>query len=105
MVTKYIQLISSLILVSVLVGCATPEPIIIREPVEVLVPVPVNPVFPSALTTSYQPKKLPNFISPSDPTASAALSEQGLIDLRVMIRDLVTRDAAWQAFAKEYSQP
>ena len=104
MATKYIQLVISLIAIGLLTSCATPEPIVIREPVEIRIPVPVNPVFPAALIVPYKPQKLPTFISPDDPTASAALSEQGLIELRILLRDLVTRDAAWQAVVKEYNQ-
>ena len=104
MVTKYFRFIIAISGFGLLVSCATPEPIIIREPVEVMVPVAVNPVFPDALITPYKPVKLPVFISPSDPAATAALSEEELMHLRALIRDLVTRDNAWQAFAKEYSQ-
>jgi len=105
MVKKYIQFITAVLLTSVLVGCgSTVETVIVREPVEVLVPVQVKPEFPQRLLTPYKPVTLPTFISPNDPKAVVGLSETDLLQLRVLIRDLVTRDSAWRAFANEYSQ-
>lgn len=87
----------ALLLALTLTGCTTTE--YIDRPVEVLVPVQVGRPAPTWLAAPYQPDSLPRFIHPSDPAAKAALSEQGLADLKVILRMLVERDNGWRVWA------
>lgn len=87
----------SVLLALILSGCTTTE--YVDRPVEVLVPVPVERAAPTWLVAPYQPDSLPRFIHPSDPAAKAALSEQGLADLKVILRMLKERDNGWRAWA------
>ncbi len=81
----------------VVTGCAPTK--YVDRPVEVLVPVPVERTAPTWLISPYAPESLPRFIHPSDPAAKAALSEQGLADLKVILRMLKERDNGWRAWA------
>jgi len=90
----------SLILLA-LAGCAAPEPIVVREPVEVRVPVPVRATPPAELMAPYRPGKLPEFVAPDAEDAAAALTADGLAELRAILRALTTRDGAWRAWATE----
>lgn len=87
----------AVLLALILSGCTTTE--YVDRPVEVLVPVQVERTAPTWLAAPYQPDSLPRFIRPSDPAAKAALSEQGLADLKVILRMLVERDNGWRAWA------
>lgn len=95
--------IVSLIAAAVLAGCASPapDPLVIREPVEIRVPVPVRAEPPAELATPYQPAVLPEFVSPAREDAAAALTPEGLARLRVLLRELVTREQAWRAWAAD----
>ena len=89
----------------VLTGCgrkAPPQvlpPIRIVETVEVKVPVPVRVPPPAELLALVRPP-LPAFVIPTDPGASSALTVEGERLLRALIEDLLTRIAAWEAWAK-----
>ena len=87
----------SVLLALILSGCTTTE--YVDRPVEVLVPVQVGRPAPTWLISAYVPDALPRFIHPSDPAAKAALSEQGLADLKVILRMLKERDNGWRAWA------
>lgn len=87
------------LIAALLAGCATPEPIVIREPVEVKVPVPVRIEPPAELVAPYVPADIPEFVSPGDPEAAAALTSEGLARLRAIMRALMVRDAAWRAWS------
>lgn len=87
----------AVLLALILAGCTTTE--YVDRPVEVLVPVQVERRAPEWLVAPYQPAALPRFIHPSDPAAKAALSEQGLADLKVILRMLKERDNGWRAWA------
>lgn len=87
----------AVLLALILSGCTTTE--YVDRPVEVLVPVQVERTAPTWLISPYAPESLPRFIHPSDPAAKAALSEQGLADLKVILRMLKERDNGWRAWA------
>ena len=87
----------AVLLALILAGCTTTE--YVDRPVEVLVPVQVERAAPTWLISPYAPESLPSFIHPSDPAAKAALSEQGLADLKVILRMLKERDNGWRAWA------
>ena len=80
-----------------LAGCAGPERIVTKE---VMVPVPVKAEAPGWLAEDYQPESLPEFVAPSDPRASSALTPEGEKALRLIILDLTGRDQAWREWAR-----
>lgn len=84
-------------------GCAgklPPETIIVKVPeiqvVEVPVPVKVEP--PAELLEPLG-VVLPEFIQPTDPEASSALTPEGERLLRILLEQLLTRIEAWEAWA------
>lgn len=87
-------------IVLLIAGCAsTPRTIIETE--EVYIPVVTVPDAPEGLADPYDPPPLPLFISPTDERAAAALSDDGLTRLRLLLRELTARDEAWRAFYHE----
>lgn len=80
-----------------LAGCATQERIVTKE---VMVPVPTKPEAPDWLMAGYKPEAIPEFVSPSDPRASSALTPEGEKALRLIIIDLTGRDDAWREWAR-----
>ena len=80
-----------------LAGCAAQERIVTKE---VLVPVPTKSAPPDWLMVEYKPDELPEFVSPSDPKASSALTPEGEKALRLIITDLQSRLAEWRAWAR-----
>jgi len=74
-------------------------PVEIIKTVEVKIPVPFKVAAPPELLAPYAPAGLPVWVQPSDPKASSALTADGERDLRALINDLLTRIAAWKAWA------
>jgi len=98
------RLISIIVLALSATACGArqaPPPTVVRivETVEVKVPVPVPVVPPEELLTPIDPP-LPVFIAPTAPDASSALTAEGERLLRALIQDLLTRIAAWEAWAR-----
>jgi hypothetical protein len=91
---KYITL-AAMILFG-LPGCVAQERIVTKE---VLVPVPTKAAPPDWLMVDYKPDDIPEFVSPSDPKASSALTSEGERALRLIITDLQARLAEWRAWA------
>lgn len=87
----------------VIAGCHHKPPVVapveIIKTVEVKVPVPVKVTAPPELLAPYVPPAVPVFVQPSDPKASSALTTEGEQNLRALINDLLTRIAAWRAWA------
>lgn len=87
-----------------LAGCGpkqVPPKIIIEKIVEtvtVSVPTPVARVPPAELVAPLHPA-LPVFVSPAEPEASSALTADGERLLRGLLEELLTRIAAWEAWA------
>lgn len=84
-------------MVLALAACAGPERIVTKE---VMVPVPVKAEAPDWLASEYRPEALPEFVAPSDPRATSALTPEGEKALRLIILDLTSRDQAWQEWAR-----
>lgn len=82
-------------------GKKIPPPTVVRvvETVEVKVPVPVARAVPPELLVPLAPP-LPSFVAPQDVSASSALTADGERLLRGLLNDLLTRIAAWEAWAK-----
>ena len=80
-----------------LTACAGQEHIVTKE---VTVPVAVKAEAPDWLASGYKPEALPEFVAPSDPRASSALTPEGEKALRLIILDLIGRDQAWREWAK-----
>lgn len=89
----------ALVLALAVLASACTREVIVYQPVEIEVPVPVRAVPPAELSRPYRPEPLPRFISPQDPAAKAALSSEDLNHLKTVLRTLATRDAAWRAWA------
>lgn len=89
--------------VVVLFGCGPDpsRPVVVTKPVEVPIPVPVmvSPP-PELLEPVYDPDRLPEFVSPSDPMASSALTGEGERRLRELLLDLLDRLEAWSQWAR-----
>ena len=84
-------------MVLALAACAGPERIVTKE---VLVPVPTKAKAPGWLAEDYRPEFLPEFVAPSDPRATSALTPEGEKALRLIILDLIGRDQAWREWAR-----
>lgn len=69
----------------------------IKEPIEVLRPVPVKAEAPAELLERLSPT-IPEFVPPTDPGARAALTEDGIRALLAMITEMLTRIRAWETF-------
>jgi hypothetical protein len=87
-----------------LAGCAAPSPLApirIVETVTVEVPVAVRATPPAELVAaSTAPSDgLPVFVSPSDPRATSAMTEEGERALRLWILELNARLDAWRRWA------
>lgn len=85
-------------------GCAStaqvcPEPVTLRVPYEVKVPVYVERTVPAELKRKYTPMDFPKFIAPTTPGAAVALDKDGVDKLKIILRTLKTRDDAWRAWA------
>ena len=85
-------------------GCGAkrvPPPTIVRivEPIEVKVPVLVARTPPPELF-GVLTSELPVFVAPNDAQASSALTTEGERLLRALLNDLLTRIAAWEAWAR-----
>lgn len=98
--------ITLLLCVLFIAGCGpkpVPPKVIIEkivETVEVKIPVTVARVPPAELIAPLHPE-LPMFTAPTDPEASSALTAEGERLLRALLEELLTRIAAWQAWATE----
>lgn len=88
--------------VLLLTGCGAlerkAEPVIIREPVRVEIPVPVRPTPPPELLVPLAPER-PEFVAPADPRATSALTSDGEKLLRRLLIDLTARANAWRDWA------
>lgn len=85
---------------SMLVGCTSkPARVVIREPIEVRVPVAVKPAPPHELLEPLQHAALPEFIAPCEESASSALSPDGERNLKHLLLRLETRLKEWKAWA------
>lgn len=82
-----------------LAGCdSTPtRPVVIREPVEVRVPVPVMPRPPAELAAPLQVDPRLRVVPASDPAAAVCLTDDGVRGLRRTIVECQARDADWRA--------
>jgi hypothetical protein len=89
----------SIVLLLALAGCASRqlEPVFIIERVEVPVPVKREP--PEWLAEPYRPQRLPEFVPPSDPAATSALTAEGEQALKLLLEGARTRDRAWRAWS------
>jgi hypothetical protein len=97
-------LLFGLVFSMALSGCVTPDPVVVYEPVEVKVAVSVPAKIPDELVVPVSYGPLPIFIKPTDPNAKAALSEEGLINLRALLNSLKTRADLWQIWADSQKQ-
>jgi hypothetical protein len=75
-----------------------PEPITLREPVRVEIPVPVRATPPAELLAPLALER-PEFVAPTDPRATSALTPEGEKQLRRLVLDLFARVDAWRAWA------
>ena len=82
-----------------LASCAA-EPKYITRTVKVQVPVAQRATPPPELMAPYRPQPMPVFVAPDYPLARAALTEEGIDALWLLIADLVARDEAWRAWAQ-----
>ena len=89
-----------LLIALIVVGCATPDPIVITETVEVEAPYYVEREAPAWLAEPYKPESLPEFIAPGN-GAVVGLSKEGAEKLRELIRTLYERDGAWRDWATD----
>lgn len=80
-----------------LAGCTSPRVLVETQIVEV--PVFRERAAPAELAAPYVPRAVPVFVAPSHPDASSALTPEGERNLRGLLIDLTTRDAAWRAWA------
>lgn len=80
-------------LVTLLLGCSTPDPQVVR------VPTPVIATPPSALWEPVAPADVAPFVSPSDPSAVLGMSEKGRQALVGHVNDLARRLDAWREWA------
>jgi len=86
--------------------CPTPPPpvtITLTKKVKVEVPVPVYRTPPPELMNEYKPDGIPEFVPPSDPRATSALTgDEGEKPLLRIVQDLINRDKAWRAWATKH---
>ena len=75
-----------------------PESVVIREPVRVEIPVPVRATPPAELLAPIAPER-PEFVAPTDPRATSALTADGEKALRRLLIELTARLAAWRDWA------
>lgn len=94
---RVFDITAALIVSLLLAGCSTQERIVTKE---VMVPVPVKAEAPDWLAAGFKPEALPEFVSPSDPRATSALTKEGEQALRLLIIDLTNRDRAWQEWSR-----
>lgn len=88
-----------------LVGCAAqPERIVVREPVEVKVPVPVKAQPPEELLEPVAAEPLPQFIAACDEHASSALDAEGERRIKHLLLRLQTRIEQWETWATTRDQ-
>lgn len=88
-----------LLLTLLLAGCSSKPAQQVTKFVEVPTPVYVKAKVPGELSRKYVPTSPPQFVAPSDPNAVVALTPAELDNLKVLLRTLVTRDAAWREWA------
>lgn len=91
------------ILITIMVsGCSLtarqPDPVVIREPIRVEIPVATRAQPPAELLAPLSPER-PVFVAPTDPRATSALTADGEKLLRRMLIDLTVRLDAWRAWA------
>ena len=87
-------------------GKKTPPTVVrILEPVEIRIPVPVARVPPAELLAEVPSAPLPMFVEPTATGVSSGLTVEGERLLRALINDLLTRIAAWEAWAREPVAP
>lgn len=87
----------SLMLASLAVAGCESAPVV-KEPVEVRVPVPVRAEPPEELKNTFHVDHLPEFVSPSEPDASSALDAENEQWLKIMLIKMKTRIRAWEAW-------
>lgn len=85
-------LVTALLLLLALAGCATPPP---RD---VLIPVAVSATPPAELRAPMDFSRLPVFVSPADPKATSGLTEEGERDIKRLLIDLLARVRAWESW-------
>lgn len=86
------------VLLLAIASCSS-DPVIQVEYREVQVPVPYRSVPPTELATPYIPERLPVFLQPGQGVVS--LDEQGVNDLKTILRTLITKDEAWRAWSSD----
>lgn len=98
--TNFINVLAFIALLLILAGCVTGEPprtITLTETVEVEIPVPVARKPPDALLVPVA-VEVPVFVSPDDPQASSALTQEGekrLQDLILSLKGYMDASRAW----------
>lgn len=99
MVKKNIQIILLFITLFFLIGCAAPEPTIIRKTVTVEVPVyvPIEP--PAYLLAAMVVPGIPVFYKPAVKGAASCLKQEGEFKLKQIIYLLSARIDEWRIFA------
>jgi len=80
-------------------GCATPEAVHHATIVDNLVPVPVHREPPPALLVPVDGGPLPEFVAPTDPAATSALTPEGERRLKEWLLALRERVDSWRAWA------
>lgn len=90
--------VSCLLAMVLLSGCATKDPLIKYEVIEVMVPIEVMATPPAELLAPIE-VATPVFISPADPEASSALSVDNEERLKRLILDYYDRELAWRAWS------
>jgi hypothetical protein len=88
----------ALLVALILSGCADTK--YVTRTVKVQVPVAQRATPPPELMAPYRPQPMPIFVSPDYPLARAALTEEGIDALWLLVADLVARDSAWRAWAQ-----
>jgi len=97
MVFRFVSIILSAVLIS---GCFQGDPMIIKEPVELKVPVQVKPDPPEELIKPFV-FTMPVFYYPDEKGVTSALKRDDEINIKIMINELIGRDNAWRAWATE----
>lgn len=82
-----------------ILGCAAPAAVHHATIVDNLVPVPVHREPPAALLSPVDGGPLPEFVAPTDPAASSALTAEGERRLREWLLALRERVDSWRAWA------
>jgi len=98
------HVLAAVVVLSLGPACRHRPPVVV-PPVEIIrvqrvdVPVAIRVAPPAELLAAPVGVPLPVFVAPTDPAASSALTAEGERRLRVLLNDLLTRIAAWKAWA------